>query len=43
MAAEVAGTTAALAVKIMVEAVAEGTNMALQRRAVTMEQSNRAA
>ena len=44
MAADAAGTiTAAVAVEIMVEAEAKETNMSLQRRAVTMEQSNWAA
>ena len=42
-AAAVAGIiTAAVVVEIMVEADAEETNMILQRRAVTMELSNRA-
>ena len=40
---EVAGTTAAVAVKIMVEAGAKETNMTLQRRAVTLEQFDWAA
>ena len=35
--AEVVGTTAAVAVEIMVEAEAKETNMTLQRRAVTLE------